>query len=163
MVTASLCEALVDLKPWVSREHACWWRSWTRSTGPHRDGCDAAPELHGRVADTLAAALLAERGAAQALRAVAELCGDEPALCGAVRLRLRRPAPGVLQIVDGIDHGGTALAVYLAALHVIDGARPAGRVWLEDLAEALLLPPILVRQLHRYWEAESPLRLAESA
>lgn len=163
MITASLREALADLQPWVSREYAYWWRSWTRSGRRRVDVFDEAPDLHGSVVDTLAAALLAERGAAGAMGALEERFGDDPALCCAVRLRLRRPAAAVHQIVDGIDDGATALAVYLAAVYVIDGSAPAGRVWLEDLAEALLMPPILLRQLHRYCEAESPLRLAASA
>ncbi|NBC23793.1 MAG: DUF533 domain-containing protein [Gammaproteobacteria bacterium] len=163
MITASLRKALADLKPWVSREYGYWWRSWTRAGRRRLEVFDEAPGLHGSVVDTLAAALLAERGAANVAGVLDERFGDDPALCCAVRLRLRRPAPGVHQIVDGIDDGATALAVYLAAVYVIDGSAPAGRVWLEDLAEALLVPPILMRQLHRYCEVESPLRLAVSA
>ncbi|MEQ8858474.1 MAG: DUF533 domain-containing protein [Pseudomonadales bacterium] len=44
--------------------------------------------------------------------------------------------------VDGVED---ALAVYDVARLAIDGERAAGRVFLEDLAETLLLPPTLVR------------------
>jgi len=171
MLIRALRDALYDVVPWAHREHRGWWRSWDRS-GRYdfdvRSQIDAALGAHDGLVDALAAALVADRGEAAALRAVDELWvavghADDAALCRAVRVRLSRPAPRLHQVVNGIDSPATALAVYLLSLQVIDGSRPAGFVWLEDLAEALLLPPTLIRQVRNGWARCETLRLAASA
>lgn len=53
--------------------------------------------------------------------------------------------PRLRDLADRVDGVEDALAVYDVARLAIDGERAAGRVFLEDLAETLLLPPTLVR------------------
>jgi len=168
---STLHDDLVDLAPRVQREHRFWWRGWSSpaaQAGSWRQQIDRALCPRGVLADVLAAALVANWGTSGARCAIAGLCDGtahgsaaDP-LWHAVQQRLERPAARLHELVGRIDGPLTALAAYLAALWVVDGSRPGGRVWLEDLAEALLLPPVLIRQLQRGGSAE-PLRLAASA
>ena len=56
---------------------------------------------------------------------------------------------GLRLALDAVDGPESALGLYLRSLGCADDCRPAHRVFLEDLAEGLLMPPTLVRELNR--------------
>jgi uncharacterized membrane protein YebE (DUF533 family) len=57
--------------------------------------------------------------------------------------------PASLEVLAGAARDpGVRAQVYAASLLAIDAECPAGRVYLQDLAEILALPPTLVRDLH---------------
>jgi len=62
---------------------------------------------------------------------------------------LRHPAR-VEQLVEQCTDLTIGLEVYAASLLAIDRSCPAGRVYLENLAEQLALPPALVRNLQEH-------------
>lgn len=53
------------------------------------------------------------------------------------------------RLINRLPGPRAALALYLSALHCFGGETPATRVLLEDLAEALMIPPTLLRRLTR--------------
>ena len=61
---------------------------------------------------------------------------------------LRHPA-SVEQLVEQCTDLATSLEVYAASVLAIDTSCPAGRVYLENLAELLALPPVLVRNVQQ--------------
>lgn len=93
------------------------------------------------------AALVADRGADGARRV---LGAHRFALGSEARreaLALVERPPRLFELADRVHGTNLALTVYRVALGTIDGQRPSGRVFLDDLAEALLLPPTLIRAL----------------
>lgn len=123
----------------VCHDNPGWWQAAGAS------GAGPDDEL---VATALAAALLADRGEAGAYAEVGRL--PLHGIKASLRQRLEEAlagAPVVRDLAGRVRGPCQALGVYLAARSVIDGSRPPGRVFLEDLSEALLMPPVLVRQL----------------
>jgi uncharacterized membrane protein YebE (DUF533 family) len=59
---------------------------------------------------------------------------------------LRHPASAE-QLVEQCTDLATSLEVYAASVLAVDTSCPAGRVYLEDLAEQLALPPVLARNV----------------
>lgn len=56
------------------------------------------------------------------------------------------------RLLENVGDVETATEVYAASLIAIDTSRPEGRVYLSDLAERLILPPPLVREIHAQLE-----------
>ncbi len=59
---------------------------------------------------------------------------------------LRHPARAE-QLVEQCTDLATSLEVYAASILAVDTSCPAGRVYLDDLAEQLALPPVLARNV----------------
>ena len=51
------------------------------------------------------------------------------------------------QIVAAVADQATGIEVYAASLLAIDESRPQGRLYLEELARRLALPPLLIEAL----------------
>lgn len=143
-MVASVQRHLADIEPCVRSDYPGWWAAAQIARGP------ATPaEVADLMLQAMATALHHDRGAARARALVTAGCLDVGGAVARDLLGMLDQAPRLRHLAARVTSARGALAVYLAAQSVIDGERAAGRVFLEDLAEALLMPPTLVRLLRR--------------
>lgn len=128
MIDRQVTMMLRDTAARVKFEHAGWWAAFPVSDRPVRAPCEQ----------------LMRKAAALALHADQRSATAGGAACPE-RVAPRRVCDLASQIEDPV----TALGAYLSASVEIDPCNPDGRAFLEDLAEALLMPPTLVRALSR--------------
>ena len=80
-------------------------------------------------------------------RSMGEPVGGRRAWSGEDPLSLLDHPRGLRMALERVQGPESALCLYMRFLECADEDRPAHRVFLDDLAEALLMPPTLVREL----------------